>query len=271
MSIPPSTHKHDIMNKNILVCVKTVPTSSDVQVDSDFCLRRESVASELNIADESALEAAVRLRGGDAFVVALSMGPPSAADTLSALFAKGADRVVLLSDPALAGADTRATAAALAALVDYAGGAELILCGRRSIDGETGQIPGELASALGMPCVSNVESIERGGAGYILRRRLEDGVAELECGEGTVVSMCEYSYPPRLPGIAALRRSRYKTVERVSAADVGLTSENCGLAASPTRTVRVQSRYPGLRKCVFMPDAGSGARELVRRIEEGRA
>ena len=259
------------MNKNILVCVKTVPTSSDVQVDSTFCLRRGSAALEPNIADGSALEAAVRLRGEDAFVIVLSMGPPNAAEALRGLFAMGADRVLLLSDPALAGADTRATAMALAALVEYVGGAELILCGRRAIDGETGQIPGELAAALGLPCISNIESIERDAGGYVLRRRLEDGVALLSCGRGLVASLCEYSYPPRLPGIAALRRSRGRSIECISAEQLRLAPENCGRAASRTRTVRVQNRYPGLRKCKFSPDAESGAREILRCIEEGEA
>ena len=136
------------MNRDILVCVKTVPSSSDVQVDSNFCLRRDSAALEWNLADESALEAALRLRGRDVSVTVLSMGPPKAAAVLQQLYARGADRVILLSDPALAGADTRATAAALAHAAWWLGMPELILCGRRAIDGETGQIPGELAAAL---------------------------------------------------------------------------------------------------------------------------
>lgn len=259
------------MNRDILVCVKTVPSSSDVQVDSNFCLRRDSAALEWNLADESALEAALRLRGRDVSVTVLSMGPPKAAAVLQQLYARGADRVILLSDPALAGADTRATAAALAHAAWWLGMPELILCGRRAIDGETGQIPGELAAALGFACVSNVESIEHAPGGQlVLRRRLEDGIASVSAQPGLVVSLCEYSYPLRLPGIMSMRRSLSKSVELITAGDIGLPPAQCGLKGSPTRTVSMQNRYPGLRRCTKETDVEKGAAELVRRIREVR-
>ena len=87
-----------------------------------------------NVADESALEAANRLKGPATAVTVLTMGPGKLEAPLRELFARGADRAVLLTDPVMAGADTRATAAALAAAVGKLGTFDLILCGRRALE-----------------------------------------------------------------------------------------------------------------------------------------
>ena len=126
-------------------------------------------------------------------------------------------------------------------------------------------------SALGFACVSNVESIEHApGSQLVLRRRLEDGIASVSAQPGLVVSLCEYSYPLRLPGIMSMRRSLSKSVELITAGDIGLPPAQCGFKGSPTRTVSMQNRYPGLRRCTKETDVEKGAAELVRRIGEVR-
>ena len=106
---------------HILVCMKAVPSTAQVSVDGQFRLCRDSVHLQWNVADESALEAGLRFRGSEGRVTVLAMGPAKLEDNLRELLTRGADRAVLLSDPALAGADTRATAAALAAAAEYLG------------------------------------------------------------------------------------------------------------------------------------------------------
>ena len=249
--------------KNILVCMKAVPGTTQVQVDGQFRLQRNGVDLQWNIADESALEAANRLKDGDTAITVLTMGPGKLEATLRELFARGADRAVLLTDPMMAGADTHATAAALAAAVKKLGSFDLILCGRRAIDGETGQVPGELAAALDLPCVSNVEALENGEEGLRLHRRLEDGIAFLEVRGAAVVSICEYAYPLRLPGIMALRRAKNKQVELLSGADLDLQSENCGLKGSLTRVTAMEAKFPGLRRGIKVCNITEGARNLA--------
>ena len=99
--------------KHILVCIKAVPTAASVQVDGQYRLKRDGVNLQWNIADESALEAALRLKDKDGAVTVLTMGPPKLEAPLKDLLARGADRGILVTDRLLAGADTRATAAAL--------------------------------------------------------------------------------------------------------------------------------------------------------------
>jgi len=117
---------------NIAVCIKQVPDAKDVRLDPKTnTMSREGVASIMNPFDRHALEEAVRIReqnGGK--VVAISMGPPQAAETLREAIACGADEAVLVSDRAFAGADTWATTYTLAKAIGAVGVFDLILCGK---------------------------------------------------------------------------------------------------------------------------------------------
>lgn len=256
--------------KHILVCVKAVPVSTSVAVDGQLRLKREGTALQLNIADESALEAALRLTDGSGRVTVLTMGPAKLAESLSELLARGASRAVLITDRRMAGADTHATARALAAAAEKLGSFDAVFCGCKAIDGETGQVPGELAAALGLPCVSNVESIRERGERLVLSRRLEDGVQALEVRGPLAVSFAAYSYPLRLAGILGMRRARKTPVEILTAADLGLSPEACGLKGSLTKVTAMQARFPGLRRGPKETDPEAGVRELTRILREAR-
>ena len=255
--------------KNILVCVKAVPVTTGVQVDGEYRLKRDGVNLQWNIADESALEAALCLKDADRTVTVLTMGPPKLEDPLKELLARGADEAVLITDRLMAGADTRATAAALCAAANKLGQFDLILCGRRAIDGETGQVPGELAAALGIPCVTNVESIRQEGERLLLTRRLENGMEILSAAGPIVVSLCEYSYNLRLAGILSMRRAKNKTVKQLGATELELTSEECGLKGSLTKVIAMENKFPGLRngmKVTAAEDWISRFREMVGEV-----
>ena len=240
--------------KKILVCVKVVPKNTDVPVDDEFNLRRQDASLRFNISDEAALEAGLRLKAEDGIVTVLTMGPQKAESFLSELLALGVDEAVLISDEKMVGADTYATAKALNAAVRKLGPYDMILCGRRALDGETGQIPGRLASSLGWACVSNVEEMGIDDAGVILHRRTEDGIEVLRCVTPLVVSVCEYSYKLRLPGIRAMRQAKKKQVKVLNASDLNLAAEECGLSGSLTRVTEMRAIFPGLRNCKKLSD-----------------
>lgn len=256
--------------EHILVCVKAVPVSTSVAVDGQLRLKREGTALQWNIADESALEAAIRLTDGNGRVTVLTMGPAKLAESLPELLARGASRAVLITDRRMAGADTHATARALAAAAEKLGPFDALFCGCKAVDGETGQVPGELAAALGLPCVSNVESIRERGEGLVLSRRLEAGVQTLETSGPLAVSFAAYSYPLRLAGILGLRWARKTPVEILTAADLGRIPEECGLSGSLTQVAAMQARFPGLRRGPKETDPEAGVRELTRILREAR-
>ena len=254
--------------KNILVCVKAVPVSASVEVDGQHRLKRDGASLQWTIADESALEAAFRLADQDGSVTVLTMGPPKLEGPLTELLARGASRAVLITDRLMAGADTRATAKALAAAVEKLGPFDAVFCGCKAIDGETGQVPGELAAALKLPCVSNAEKVELSGDTPTAARRLEDGIQTLEITGPVVVSFSSYSYPLRLAGILGMRRARKIPVEVLSAADLGLSPDSCGLKGSLTKVVAMESRFPGLRRGPKETDPEAGVQRLCGILRE---
>lgn len=257
-----------MISTRILVCVKAVPAAAQVQVDGQFRLCRDGASLQWNIADESALECALRLRGEQGSVTVLSMGPSGLEEHLRELLARGADEALLVTDPAMAGADTHATARALAAAAEQFGPFDLILCGRRAVDGETGQVPGMLAAALGVLCVTNVDMVTSGADGLIVERRLEAGAARLHIPLPAVISVCEYTWPLRLPSIMGKRKARQSRIQTVSAAQLGLSPEQCGLRGSLTKVVAMSAKFPGLRNGSKETNLAAGAKRLLQLCRE---
>ncbi len=169
---------------NIAVCVKQVPDTTEVRIDPETnTLVREGVPSILNPEDGHAAEAAVQLKERyGATVTAISMGPPQAVDVLRRCIALGADRGVLVSDRAFAGADTYATSYTLAAAIrrlEQDGPLDIVFCGRQAIDGDTAQVGPGMAQRLGftqLTYVVGVDEVKIDDRQIRLKRRLEGGV-----------------------------------------------------------------------------------------------
>lgn len=223
---------------------------------------------QLNIADMAAVEAALRLRKADGMVTVITMGTRAAEHILTDLLSRGVDRAVLLTDRRMAGADTYATGAVLTAAIRYLGPFDCIFCGRRAIDGETGQVPGELAGRLKIPCITNVPRMEIKEERLYCDRLLEDGTAKLEVSFPAVISFCEYSYALRLPGIQGKRAAAKKKVICLSAEELGLGETQCGLRGSLTKVLEARDLETGLRKGHLERDIETGVERMVSMIRE---
>ena len=219
---------------NIVVCVKQVPDTSEVRVDSEtHNLIREGVPCILNPFDKNALEEALRLRdenGGSVAVV--SMGPPQASAALQECLQMGADSAVLLSDRAVGGSDTLATGYALSELIRSLQ-PDLVLCGNEAIDGCTGQVGPCIAENLHMPQLT-----------YVCKCDYQDGVMHVKRDVGSTVECYIIKMPcvlcvvkgcnvPRTPG------STTAQIRTVSAADIHLDPERIGRRGSPTQVVKI--------------------------------
>ena len=146
---------------NILVCIKQVPGTSQVEIDpTTGTLKRDGVAAKMNPFDLYALETALRIKAETgATVTVLTMGPPQCEKVVREAFMMGVDRGVILSDRAFGGADVLMTSYTLAQGVKAAGPVDLIVCGKQTTDGDTAQVGAELAEWLGIPHVVNVKSL----------------------------------------------------------------------------------------------------------------
>ena len=252
----------------ILVCLKAIPNTTDVSFDADGKLQRSNTELQWNVADLAALEAALKLKTPESTVTVLSMGPSKLEMPLKELLARGADEAVLITDKSLAGSDTYATARVLAAAVEKLGGFDLILCGKQSLDGDTGQIPGMLAAALNMTCITNTEKLALSDQQLVVDRILEQGIQKLILNVPCVVSVQPYAYTLRLPGIMAMRKARQKTVLTLNAQDLDLSPAECGQSGSLTKVVKIHPLRHGHRNGPKETDLSVGIAGILDLLKE---
>ena len=235
----------------ILICLKQVPDTTEVKLTGDLTLEREFVAQVLNPADESALELGLELKekhGGT--VTVLTLGPKRAEGMLREALSRGADEAVLMTSPRFAGADTLVTAHCLAEAEKALGEFDLILCGRRAVDGETGQVGPMVAALLERPCVVNATEGEIAEGCLRALQLTEAGSQEWKAPLPAVMTLCEWSHALRLPTISGLRRAAQADVQFCEPEDLGIDPATCGLKASPTRVTHISARPVGVRPCV---------------------
>ena len=227
---------------NVVVCIKQVPGTTEVKIDpATNTLVREGVESIINPFDTYAVEEGVRLKeryGGK--VTVLTMGPPQAEQALREAISCGADDGVLISDRAFAGSDTLATSRVLAATMNKLADYDLVICGRQTLDGDTGQVGPGLAQRLGIPFLAYVSRVEEVGEGSMrAERMIEEGHEEMELPLPAVITVVKEINVPRLPSLRGTARSRSIHIPTWTAADLGLCEEEVGVAGSPTRVIKI--------------------------------
>jgi electron transfer flavoprotein beta subunit len=165
---------------HIVVCIKQVVAGDRVRIDPNtYSLVRSAEFSYMNPFDLFALEMAGQLKKEHSgSITAVTMGPKISEEVLWEALALGADRVVLLSDPRFSASDTLATSYVLGMGIRKIGKVDLILCGRRTTDGDTGQVGPQLAEELNLPHVSAVEKVEKEKNSFRVER-VSDGFREI--------------------------------------------------------------------------------------------
>jgi electron transfer flavoprotein alpha subunit len=241
-----------------IVCLlKQVPRGDEIRFDEETkSLVREGVPLELNRFDAYALAHAARL-GGE--VVAMAMGPPQAEEALRTALALGADRALHLSDRAFALADTLGTSRALAhAIRDE--GADLVLCGRKTTDSETWQVPAEVAAFLNLPQVTNAVELEPAGEKLRVRRLGDEGEESYEL---ELPGLCSVALPPDGADLDVEPLPVPEATERIAvltAADLGGDERRFGQRGSPTRVLAVRDVTPERARELFTDPAEAAAR-----------
>lgn len=250
----------------IIVCVKQVPDAKDVRLDPKTnTLAREGVDSIMNPYDRHALEEAVAIKekqGGT--VTVITMGPPQAEAVLREAIACGADDGVLISDRAFAGADTWATAYTLAKAVQTLGGADLILCGKQAIDGDTAQVGPGLACRLQVPYATCVQKTRNVTAGTIeVERMMDDGFDVLRLPLPALMTVVKDINEPRVASLKGKMKAKKAEIRQLSAAAIGADPQCIGLAGSPTQVVRVFPPEPRGNRKIFSGSVEEQVDQLV--------
>jgi len=255
---------------NFIVCIKQVPGTTEIKIDPETnTLVREGVAGIINPFDCYAVEEGVRLRercGGK--VTVITMGPPQAEAALKEAISLGADEAVLVSDRAFAGSDTWATSYVLSKAIERIGDYDLIICGKQTLDGDTGQVGPGVAEMLKIPFVAYVSEIEEIGDGRLrVRRMVEEGYETIEASLPAVITVSKEINVPRLPSIRGTMKAKSAQVPVWTAGDIGAEEEKAGLAGSPTRVVKIF--FPKRERNSEMLEGGAAEQvdALVQRLE----
>ena len=253
----------------VIVLAKQVPETTEVTIDPvTNTLRREGVPSITNPFDTYAIEEGVRIKervGGE--VTVLSMGPPQAEAILRDAISVGADKGVLLTDRAFAGSDTWATSRALAAACKKLG-FDLIIAGKQAIDGDTAQVGPGVAMHLDIPQVTYVRKIvELTDKWAVVETLLEDGYEVVKTPFPALFTVVKEINVPRLPSLRGKMNARKAVIQKLTAADVGVPTNEVGLEGSPTRVVKIFSppKRKGGEKWVGL-EPPEAARKLVMEL-----
>lgn len=254
---------------NIVVCVKQVPGTNEVKMNSETnTIIREGVESILNPFDAYAVEEGVRLKEKtEGKVTVMSMGIPTVAEMLKETISLGVDDAVLLSDKAFAGADTLATAYALSMGIKKLGQYDLIICGKQAIDGDTAQVGPSLAEKLDVPHTTYVRRIEEIREGYIRCQRMtEDGYEVVEMDLPAVITVVKEINEPRLPSLKGLMRAKKAVVNVWTADDIGANKEQCGLKGSPTQVIKTFVPVHNVNSEMIDGEPAEQAKKLVDKL-----
>jgi electron transfer flavoprotein beta subunit len=228
---------------HLIVPIKQVPETDQVRMDPETgTVIRKGLSAIINPLDLYALETALQIKethGGR--ITALSMGPKLAEKALREALALGCDQAVLLTDRKFAGSDTWATAYTLSQAIRKLSPFDLIICGERATDGDTGQVGPGIASFLDLPLATYVDR----HLGFIddgvrVRRMVEAGSETIWTQLPAVITVVKDIAHPRFPTLRQKLDAKKAEVMVWGAQDLNLDEGSLGLSGSPTRVVNIE-------------------------------
>ena len=250
---------------NIVACVKQVPdTEAQIKVKPDGSgIEEGGIKWVMNTYDEFGVEEALRLKeknGGEVTIV--TVGPARAMETIRTALAMGADKGIHICDPAFDGADAYATASALAAAIKGIPH-DIIFCGQRAIDDDSGQVGAVLAELLGIPQVTVITKLEFAGGAIKAIRPIEGAQLLIECPLPCLVTAQKGLNEPRYASLPGIMKAKRKPVDVKDLAALGVTvTANAKVA----KFIPPPARAAG--KIICGDDPAMKARELARLLRE---
>ncbi|PKN04416.1 MAG: electron transfer flavoprotein subunit beta [Deltaproteobacteria bacterium HGW-Deltaproteobacteria-9] len=250
---------------NIIACVKQVPdTEAQIKVKADGSgIEEGQIKWVMNPYDEFGVEEALKLKeknGGDVTIVCL--GPARAMETIRTALAMGADKGVHICDPAFDNADAFVVANALAAVIKSMPH-DIIFCGQRAIDDDSGQVGAMLAEALNAPQLTIVTKLEFAGSSVKVIRPIEGAQLSIETALPCVVTCQKGLNEPRYASLPGIMKAKKKPVDVKNAAAIGVATD---AKATVAKTVPPPARPPG--KIICGDEPAQKAAELGKLLRE---
>jgi len=252
----------------IAVCVKHVP-EGHLRLDPGSKRLDRSGEGALNHFDANAVEEALRLKAdSDTEVVVVSLGPPSAADSLRKALAMGADRAVLVTDDAAAGSDLVATSRLLAKAIERES-AELVLFGQQASDADGAVLWAAVAERLQRPVVSQAAELTLHNGSLRVKRQTEFGYDVIESPLPAVVAVSDAINEPRYPSLKGIMGAKKKQFDTLTLGDLGVDPGEAGESGSRTEVLALASP-PARGDAAKIEDDGNAAQAILDFLAEKR-
>jgi len=291
------------MSYHSIVMVKQVPDTANISgqvMKPDGTVNRSKLPTIFNPEDKVALELALQFRdrfGGTVRV--MTMGPLKASDLLRECLYMGADEAFLISDRKFAGADTLATSYVLAQALRQLGNYDIIFAGRQAIDGDTAQVGPQTAEKLSLPQITYAEAILNAeGSTITVKRKVDNGFEVLEGTLPLLLTVVKDAATPR--PFRAKRVMAYKNahtllelekmtegnsllymdqlkeeyvskglfIPTLTADDLDVDLNRCGLGGSPTKVHKIESVVLGGSAHETIPPTKDGMYALIDKLME---
>lgn len=254
----------------IIVCIKQVPNTTEIKIDPvTNTLKRDGVPSIINPDDRTAIEVALQLKEKNgAEVTVLTMGPAQAEKALREALAMGCDNAYLLTDRAFAGSDTLATSTIIASAIKKLG-ADLVLCGRQAIDGDTAQVGPQIAEHLDIPQITYVSAVDYDNERetLVVKRQFEDRYQILEVKGMCLLTILSTLCTPRYMNVWDMVAQDQKEIGIITFADLELDKAHIGLGGSPTKVKSTATKQFDKTSEILELDPASAARAIVDNLK----
>ncbi len=262
----------------MIVCVKQVldpeapPASFRIDPAGKGMVLPAGIPPVISTFDEHALEAALRIKdsvGGR--ITALSLGAHLLRDVVKKPLAMGADRLVLLEDPAFEGGDSWSAAYALAKAIETIGVYDLIFCGRQSADWDGGQVGLGIAELLNIPCITLAKKVDIIGGNVQAEQVTAEGHEIVEASPPAVITVSSELGQPRFTTIQGIFSAKNKEILVWRPADIGVEPSQVGASGRRMKLLKLFQPHRESACEIIQGDtpADAGAR-LALRLRESK-
>lgn len=252
----------------IAVCVKHIP-DGQLRFDAGSMRLVRNGEGELNAVDPNAVEEALRLKEeSDAEVVVISMGPARAVESLRSALALGADRAILVDDPAAIGSDLLATSTVLAKVLEREQ-VDLVLFGQQASDSGGGVLWAAVAEILRLPAISQAVALTIENGNVRVRRQTEFGYETIEAPLPAIVAVSDAINEPRYASLKGMMGAKKKPLEKLALTDLNADPATLGEAGSMTVVISL-GPPPAREHSVKIEDEGDAAQRIVEFLAQAQ-
>ena len=182
-----------------------------------------NVKMSMNPFDEIAVEEAIRIKeaGKAEEIIAVSVGPAKAQETLRTALAMGADRAILVQVEDDVDVEPLAVAKILKAIADEEQPG-IVMLGKQSISDDSNQTGQMLAALMGRPQGTFANTVEVEGDSVVVKREIDGGLETVKLSLPAIVTTDLRLNEPRYASLPNIMKAKQKPLDTKSPADFGV-------------------------------------------------